>query len=337
MNQGQQILQHASSPFEQLQRQYLQSMILRNCSERTIEYWAMNLLRFNTWCADRGIEEITELTPEILSAYRQHLFHYRNEHTNKPLKFSTQCCYLIVVRRWFTWLHAQGVLPDDIGRNFEIPKPEKRLPMEILTADEVESMLNQTNVKRPLGIRDRAIIETFYSTGIRNSELMNLQLYDVDEERKIVVIRQGKGKKDRVVPIGDRAIQWTKKYMADVRPDLVAQTDPHQILFVAATGRPFVRGHLSIIVRSYLKKAGIKKKGSCHLLRHTAATLMMENGADLRSLQQFLGHARLTTTQIYTHVSISRLQEVHAKTHPASRQKKRRKKQKDGDRQTEMS
>lgn len=340
MNQGQQILQHASSEFEKLERQYLQSMILRNCSERTIEYWAMNLLRFNTWCTDRGIEEVRELTAEILSAYRQHLFHYRNEHTNKPLKFSTQHCYLIVVRRWFTWLYQQGILAQDIGHNFQIPKPEKRLPVEILTADEVESMLNQTNVTRPLGIRDRAIIETFYSTGIRNSELLSLQLYDLDQDRKVLVIRQGKGKKDRVVPIGDRAIQWTKKYIADVRPQLVAQTDPHPILFVAATGRPFVRGHLSIIVRSYMKKAGIKKAGSCHLLRHTAATLMMENGADLRSLQQFLGHARLATTQIYTHVSISRLQDVHKRTHPASQEKKpnkRGKKRNDSDGRTGTS
>lgn len=319
MNQGEQILHHPSSPFEQLQRQYLQSMILRNCSQRTIEYWAMNLLRFNAWCLERGIEKIAELTLEILNAYRGHLFHRRNLRTNKPLRFSTQHCYLIVVRRWMTWLHQQGHLADDVSKQFELPRPEQRLPLEILTADEVESMINQTNVTRPLGLRDRAMLEVLYSTGIRNSELLNLQLYDVDEARSVLVIRQGKGKKDRVVPLGERALQWTRKYVADVRPDLVAQGEPHSILFVNAKGRPFVRGHVSIIVRSYKQKAGITKAGSCHLLRHTAATLMMDNGADLRSLQEFLGHARLTTTQIYTHVSITRLQEVHKRTHPASR------------------
>lgn len=99
MNQSQQILLHPSSAFEQLQRQYLQSMILRNCSERTIEYWAMNLLKFNDWCHQRGIAQVTEVTHEVLSAYRQYLFHRRNERTGKPLKFSTQHCYLIVVRR----------------------------------------------------------------------------------------------------------------------------------------------------------------------------------------------------------------------------------------------
>ena len=323
MNQVDQILHHADSEFEQLQRQYLQTMILRNCSERTLEYWAMNLRRFNTWCHDRGIEDVTEVTSSVLQSYRQYLFHHRNPQTNKRLKFSTQHCYLIVVRRWFTWLHEQNILPEDIGHGFEIPKPEKRLPTDVLTADEVESLINQADVTKPLGIRDRAILETFYSTGMRNSELLNLQLYDVDEDRQVVVIRQGKGKKDRVVPIGKRAIQWIKKYITDVRPKLI--TDSHPILFVNAKGKPFVRGHLSVIVRNYMKAAGIKKPGSCHLLRHTAATLMMENGADLRSLQQFLGHARLTTTQLYTHVSISRLQDVHAKTHPASRSQKRRK------------
>ena len=311
-----QILNNPQSEFEQLQREYLRHMILNNCSERTLEYWAMNLRRFNTWCDARGIEAVTEVTAEILKSYRQHLFHYRNEATGRKLKFSTQHAYLIVVRRWFNWLHENDHTDTDLAAMLEIPKPEQRLPVDVLTADEVESMMNATNVKRPLGIRDRAILETFYSTGIRNSELLNLQLYDVDDDRQVVIVRKGKGQKDRVVPIGQRALKWIKKYVADVRSTLVQ--DSHSVLFVNANGRKFVRGHLSVIVRNCIKKAGIKKSGSCHLLRHTAATLMMENGADLRSLQQFLGHARLTTTQIYTHVSASRLKEVHAKTHPAS-------------------
>jgi integrase/recombinase XerD len=319
MNRGEKILQQPSSPFEHLQRQYLQSMILRNCSERTIEYWAMNLSHFNVWCQERGIEEVTEVTIDTLNGYRSYLFHRRNPRTNKPLRFSTQHCYLIVVRRWMTWLYKQGHLAEDVGKPFELPRPEQRLPLEVLTADEVESILNQTDVTRPVGLRDRAMLEVFYSTGIRNSELVSLQLYDVDEARGVLVIRQGKGKKDRVVPLGDRALQWIKKYVADVRPSLVALGTSGTILFLNSKGRPFVRGHLSMLVRGYKRKAGITKVGSCHLLRHTAATLMMDNGADLRSLQEFLGHARLTTTQIYTHVSITRLQEVHKRTHPASR------------------
>ena len=205
-----------------------------------------------------------------------------------------------------------------MAKDLELPKPERRLPLQVLTADEVESTMNQTDVQRPMGLRDRAILETFYSTGIRASELANLQLYDLDADRKVLIIRQGKGKKDRVVPIGERAIRWLQKYMADVRPALVEQTQPHPTLFVTAQGTPISRSLLACLVKRYMRKAGIRKPGSCHLLRHTAATLMMENGADLRSLQLFLGHACLKTTQLYTHVSIQRLQEVHRKTHPAS-------------------
>ncbi|MCP3994387.1 MAG: tyrosine-type recombinase/integrase, partial [bacterium] len=224
----------------------------------------------------------------------------------------------MVIRRWFLWLHEKGIIPTDVAKDLELPKPEERLPVDVLTADEVESTMNQTDATRPMGIRDRAILETFYSTGIRASELAHLQLYDLDADRQILIIRQGKGKKDRVVPIGERAIRWLQKYMTDIRPDLVEQTEPHPVLFVTRDGVPIQRSLLALIVKRYMRKAGVKKPGSCHLLRHTAATLMMENGADLRSLQMFLGHVCLKTTQLYTHVSIQRLQDVHRKTHPAS-------------------
>ena len=312
------ILNTPQTPLETVQQQYLRSLILRNCSERTIEYWSMNLVKFNLWADARSIEEVNEITLEILNAYRQHLFHYRNPQSGKPLKFSTQHCYLIVIRRWFHWMHETGVIGENIAAELEIPKTEERLPVNVLNADEVESLMNATDVNKPLGIRDRAIMETFYSTAIRASELANLQLYDLDAERKMLVVRQGKGRKDRVVPIGDRAIKWIQKYIADVRPAWMSANDPHPYLFVTRHGTRMIRSNLPMIIRRYMAKAGINKPGSCHLLRHTAATLMMENGADLRSLQLFLGHARLSTTQIYTHVSIERLKDVHNKTHPAS-------------------
>jgi integrase/recombinase XerD len=146
--------------------------------------------------------------------------------------------------------------------------------------------------------------------------LINLEVYDLERDRGVLTIRQGKGQKDRVVPIGERALSWIDKYLADVRPALASQTNLPN-MFVSRRGGKFARTGLSFLVRGYLNAAGVKKKGSCHLFRHTAATLMMENGADLRSLQMFLGHERLNTTQLYTHVSIQRLQEVHRKTHPA--------------------
>jgi len=301
---------------ELLKASFLQWMRMRNCSERTLESWEFRIRRFNAWCTDRGIDCVTQVTPELLAAYRRHLFHYRNTKTNNPLKFSTQASYLMSLRRWFVWLAAESFIETNVASKLELPKEERRLPTAVFTVAEVESLLNQTDITKPLGIRDRAMLETFYSTAMRCGELTRLQVYDLESDRGIAKITQGKGRKDRVVPIGARAALWIEKYVTDVRPAFVASTN-ESTLFVSCHGLPLGRNNVSAIVKDYMKSAGIEKRGSCHLLRHTAATLMMENGADLRSLQEFLGHERLNTTQIYTHVSIKRLKEVHAKTHPA--------------------
>ena len=190
----------------------------------------------------------------------------------------------------------------------------------------------RTDVTKPLGLRDRALLETLYSTGMRCSELVALEVYDLEPDRRIITIRRGKGQKDRVVPIGQRALAWLQKYLIDVRPEFVQLTN-ESTLFVSSSGKPIGRTSLSAIVRRYVVRAGIGKPGSCHLLRHTAATLMMENGADLRSLQMFLGHERLNTTQIYTHVSIQRLRDVHDKTHPAKRNGQDNEQAKENDKQ----
>lgn len=298
-----------------LRDRFLQSMLWRNCSECTTETWYRTLSRFLDWCNDRGIDSVGELNPELLAAYRRHLFHYRNEKTGKPLRFNTQISYLNATRRFCQWLHKEQFLESDITIDFEMPKEEHRLPSAVLNVDQVESMLNCIDIKRPWGLRDRALLETLYSTGMRAMEASNLDVYDLDVDRRIMNIRRGKGKKDRVAPMGERAIEWLTKYLNDSRPSLVAVTNSTR-MFVSMRGNPIHRIHISGVVRKYREKAGLPR-GSAHLLRHTAATLMLENGADLRSLQTFLGHARLTTTQIYTHVTIEHLKEVHAKTHPA--------------------
>jgi integrase/recombinase XerD len=307
---------------ELLKDQFLQWMRMRNCSQRTIEVWEVNLRRFNSWCAQRGIECVTAVTHDVLAAYRRWLFHYRNPKTQAPLKFATQASYLISIRRWFVWLAKEQFIARDVTADLELPKEERRLPPAVLTADEVERVLNQTDLSKPLGLRDRALLETFYSTGMRCAELRALQVHDVEAERRVVIIRQGKGHKDRVVPIGSRALSWVAKYTVEVRPTFVWRTN-ETTLFVSLRGRPLGRTNVSAIVKGYLLRAGITKRGACHLLRHTAATLMMENGADLRSLQEFLGHERVNTTQVYTHVSIQRLKEVHERTHPAKERRER--------------
>lgn len=199
-----------------------------------------------------------------------------------------------------------------------MPKLHRRLPRHILSVDEVERLLAQTALHGEIGVRDRAIIETLYSTGMRRMELANLSIYDVDLANGTVLIREGKGKKDRLIPIGERACTWIEKYREDVRPQYVTEPDDGT-LFLTEYGEPLHNNRLSDLVRKYLDAAGVTKAGSCHLFRHTMATLMLENGADIRFIQSMLGHAQLSTTEIYTHVSIRKLKEIHTATHPADR------------------
>ena len=198
-----------------------------------------------------------------------------------------------------------------------LPREEKRLPRHALSQSEVEAVLAQADPSTLVGLRTRAIMELLYSTGLRRAEALNLYLSDLDRERLVVLVRKGKGNKDRFVPIGERALAWIDKYLAEARPRLLR--DPTQpLVFITSRGRKVHPNDLSSRVRRYMNKAGVDKKGSCHLFRHTAATLMLDAGADIRHLQDILGHENLSTTQIYTHVSIGKLCEVHAKTHPGS-------------------
>lgn len=164
--------------------------------------------------------------------------------------------------------------------------------------------------------------ETFYSTGIMRLELAQLKLWDLDLERLTITIRMGKGKKDRMIPLGDRAAAWVHKYLEESRSQLVSDPDEH-FVFLSNAGEPFALDYLTEMVSMYVKAADINKQGSCHMFRHTMATLMLEGGADTRFIQAMLGHADLKTTQIYTHVAIRQLQEIHRATHPAQLSKDR--------------
>lgn len=178
---------------------------------------------------------------------------------------------------------------------------------------------------------DRAMLEVIYCTGMRRMELSGLKLYDIDAERGTIMIRRGKGRKDRMVPISERALAWIEKYVAQVRPELVLDPDDGT-LFLTADGQGFGLTRITQLVRNYVIAAKIGKTGSCHMFRHTMATLMLENGADVRVIQQLLGHAKLETTQIYTQVSIRMLKRVHEQTHPAAKLKRGSNQVKEGQR-----
>ncbi|MET1257623.1 tyrosine-type recombinase/integrase, partial [Aliikangiella maris] len=220
---------------------------------------------------------------------------------------------------FFKYLSKHNYTLYNPAADIELPKLEKRLPKHVLTIEEVNTILSIPDLNTSTGIRDRAILEVFYSTGIRRSELINLRLYDLDRERGTLMVRLGKGNKDRMVPIGQRAINWCDKYLMEVRPQLYTGAD-EETLFLTHLGESFTPARMSQVVRNLIKKADINKTGSCHLFRHTMATQMLENGADIRYIQEMLGHAKVDTTQIYTQVSIRRLKEIHDATHPAKQQ-----------------
>jgi integrase/recombinase XerD len=183
-------------------------------------------------------------------------------------------------------------------------------------------VLAQADLGDPLGVRDRAIMETLYSTGIRRKEVAGLAVFDIDADRGVVMVRQGKGGKERMVPIGERALGWIEKYRTQVRPQHAVEPDPGT-LFLTAWGEPLALMSLTDLVRRYVSRANIGKQGGCHLFRHTMATLMLEGGADVRHIQEMLGHASLETTQIYTQVSIRSLKAIHSATHPAAKLERR--------------
>ena len=298
-------------------QRYLEWLRVQNYSERTVENRQLYLGYFIGWCAERGIARPVEVTRPILERYQRTLFHYRKPNGN-PLSFRSQHSRLVPVRAYFKWLTRQNVLLANPASELDLPRLEKRLPKHVLSAAEAEQVVNQADVDEDLGVRDRAILETLYSTGIRRMEVIGLGLFDLDVERGTIMVRQGKGKKDRMIPIGERAVAWIEKYVTEVRPGLVVEPD-EGTLFLTNTGDPFTPNRLTQLVRNYVDAAEIGKRGACHLFRHTMATIMLENGADIRFIQEMLGHAELSTTQIYTQVSIKKLKEIHTATHPSAR------------------
>jgi integrase/recombinase XerD len=288
---------------------------VKGFSEATVTRGIGHLKRFILFCEERGLERPEDVTRNVVERYQRHLFHFRTR-SGKELSIQTQLSGLLAVRGFFRYLTKTRHILYNPASELDLPRVGKRLPRHVLTAEEADTVLSQADATEPLGIRDRAILETLYSTGIRRQEAVKLKVYDIDLKNRSVFVHQGKGRKDRMIPIGERAVQWLTKYLHDVRPRLVVEPDPG-FAFLTHRGEFLAPDYLTQLVREYVEKANIGKKGSCHVFRHTMATLMLEGGADVRYVQAMLGHSQLSTTEIYTHVSIRKLKEVHEQSHPA--------------------
>lgn len=296
-------------------RAYLEWMLISHHSSTTIETRERELRYVVAFFAERSITRPVDVTRQACERYQRYLFHYRKS-DGKPLSMTSQKGRLSAMKSFFRWATRRNLVLFNPASEIEMRRSPIRLPRAVLTIPEVERVLSLPDLSTSTGLRDRAMLETFYSTGVRRSELAGLELRDVDVDRRTVLVRQGKGKKDRILPIGERAAAFITKYLDEARPFLVV--DDVREVFVRE-GLRFKPDQLTQLVARYVERADIGKLGSCHLFRHTMATLMLEGGADIRFIQAMLGHADLTTTEIYTRVSILKLQEVHAATHPSSK------------------
>jgi len=294
---------------------YNEAMKVKGYSESTLHRRESDVRRFVGWCDERGLNHPNQITKPILERYQRHLHYYRQERNNRPLSPTTQNHYLTSVRQFFKYLTRQNYLLYNPASELEIIKAAPSLPV-ILSETEIERLLNQPDTNTESGVRDRAILELFYSTGLRRSELCNLTLHDLSLSRKTVMVRKGKGNKDRLIPVGQRAMNWITHYLDKVRDQLLTDI-ANETLFLNDYGDAFRDNKLGDKVKRYMVNSGLDVPGSCHLLRHAMATHMLENGAEMRYIQAMLGHANLSATQMYTHVSIRKLQQVHDATHPA--------------------
>lgn len=284
---------------------------------QTIFQRSWDLANFVSWAEVRGVRRPGEVSLSVLEAYQRHVF-LRRKPDGMPLSYSAQVKALVPLRGFFSFCCRTHRIASNPASELVLPRKEHPLPRAVLSAREAEAVLSLPDVETPYGLRDRAILEVLYATGMRRGELVSLDLRDLDLERRFLTLRQTKTRWDRVVPTGERAAAWISSYLSDSRPHLLLGDDPGA-LFLAGNGERLGPKWLSSQVHRYIEAAGIGKSGSCHLFRHTAATLMLEGGADLRYVSELLGHRDATSTQLYTRVAPERLAAVHAACHPGAR------------------
>jgi integrase/recombinase XerD len=225
------------------------------------------------------------------------------------------------IKRLFEFLESSNRIFLNPAESIKEPKKDKSLPRHVLTAKEMQLLLDQPNLGLMTGIRDRAILEVFYTTGIRLEELCRLTVFDADLQGGLLRVNNGKGGKDRVVPMGRHAVKCLREYITKARPRLTKNNRKVRHVFVNCYGGPMKRQSVGIMIRTYARKAGLKKKVTAHGLRHTFATALVKNGADIRAVQKMLGHKELNTTQQYIRGLGLDIKAVHQKTHPREKDK----------------
>lgn len=300
---------------DDLVAQYLKHLQVLNLSENTVKGHRFLLRRFIRYLEGK---DPASTTRETIDIYQLHLYEEINRQ-GRPNIAASQNNALKVVKSFYAFLHEKGYIASNPAKDVSYAKVPKRLPRSILTKSEMKRLLHAPDTATLLGYRDRTILEVLYSTAIRKAEINNLLVDDVDYAQGFLRVNEGKGKKDRVVPLGKIACRYLENYISAVRPALMKASS--RCLFLSLKGGKLSKNVIWQMVKGYAKKAHIIKSISPHTFRHTCATLMLRNKANIRHVQEMLGHACLTSTQVYTSVSIVDLKEIHSKCHPREKDK----------------
>lgn len=276
-------------------------------ADNTVASYLLDLKRFEKFMKFEEISSLSNITHETIQLYLAKL-------TQEGYAVSTTNRAISSLKHFFYYLIREGILENNPMELIEGAKNRKKLP-KALTAKQITAIINAPDIKTPNGIRDRAIIEVMYATGLRVSELTSLTMNDLHLDLGFIQTI-GKGNKERLLPLGDEAIYWLEKYIDEVHSSYALKSKKPQIVFLTQRGNQFTRQGIWKNLKKYVQIAGISHSVSPHMLRHSFATHLLENGADLRMVQELLGHSDISTTEIYTHVTTHRLQEVYRKSFP---------------------
>lgn len=299
---------------------YARHLAALNRAPKTVRQYVQWVRRFFAFARAQGIEVPADITAAHLLAYQRHLAGQLN-FRGCGFNVKVQNQHLIGIVMFLRHLHAEGILAHNPAQHVQYAKVPQELPRDILSITEMRKMLRAPDAHTVLGYRDRVILEILYSTGIRRQELLNLTVDDVNLESGLLTIRHGKGGKDRVVPLGKLAAKYLETYLTGVRPTLLQiraldTKSREKKLFLSMRGLPLSVNALAERVEFYRKAAGIKHAVTPHTFRHSCATHMIRNRANIRHVQEMLGHVNLNTTQQYLHLTITDLKEAHARFHP---------------------
>jgi integrase/recombinase XerD len=302
---------------EELLFNFRQHLKVLGRSRATVDLYTDQARKFlQTAAAD----DIRQVTKSDIEAYIEGLYDHKTD-KGKPYTTGTICTKVRAVKRLFEYLETANIIFINPCEAIREPQKDKTLPRHVLTRKEIRALLDQPNLGLMTGIRDRAILEVFYSTGIRLRELCALTVFDADLQGGMIRVNKGKGGKDRVVPLGKHAVKCLREYITKARPRLTKKNRKERRLFINRYGDPSSVQVVGIMIRTFARQARIKKQVTAHVLRHTFATALVKNGADITAVQKMLGHADLATTQQYIRALGLDIKAVHQKTHPRERDK----------------